>query len=154
MARNERIDEFWRLPNFHVPRITSHWNRLRSQKNVCFSPQKWLEMNKSTSFDDSPIFMYPGSRAVEIIFWARKLCAIAHENGQKWRNRRVLTTSNFCVPRVKSRWNRLLSQKLCAIAHENGQKWPNRRVLTTPQFSCTQGREPFKSSSETKNCVL
>ena len=34
---------------------------------MCYSPQKWPEMTKSTSFDDVPIFVYPGSRAVEIV---------------------------------------------------------------------------------------
>ena len=39
-------------------------------------------MIKSTSFDDVPIFVYWGTRAVEIVSGAKKLCAIAHEIGQ------------------------------------------------------------------------
>ena len=31
-ARNDQIDEFWRRPNFHVPGVTSRWNRPQSQK--------------------------------------------------------------------------------------------------------------------------
>ena len=52
-------------------------------KTVCYGPQKRPEITKSASFDDVPIFVYPGSLAVEIVLGAKKLCAIAHENGQK-----------------------------------------------------------------------
>ena len=62
---------------------------------VCYSPQKRPEMTKLTSFDDVPISMYRGSRAVEIVPGAKKRCALAHENGRKLSNRRVLTMSQF-----------------------------------------------------------
>ena len=39
---------------------------------MCYSPQKRPEMTKSTSFDDVPIFVYPGSLAVEIVPGAKK----------------------------------------------------------------------------------
>ena len=36
-------------------------------KTMCYSPRKRPEMTKSTSFDDIPIFVYPGSPTVEIV---------------------------------------------------------------------------------------
>ena len=39
---------------------------------MCYSPWKRLEMTKSTSFDDVPISMYPGSWAAEIVSRAKK----------------------------------------------------------------------------------
>ena len=82
---------------------------------------------------------------------SQKLSAIAHENGQKWPNRRVLMMSQFSCNRGHEPLKSSQSpKKLCAIAHENGQKWPNRRVLMTSQCSCTLGHEPVKSSPEPK----
>ena len=54
-AKNNKIDEFCRLPNYRVPMVIVRWNHHRSQKS----------------------------------------CATAHENGQKWQNSRVLSTSKL-----------------------------------------------------------
>ena len=37
-----------------------------------YSPRKWPEMTKLTSFEDVPIFTYPRSRAVELVSGAKK----------------------------------------------------------------------------------
>ena len=37
-----------------------------------YSPRKWPEMTKLTSFEDVPIFAYPRSRAVELVSGATK----------------------------------------------------------------------------------
>ena len=113
-ARIDKIDEFGRRPNFRVPGVTSRWNQPGAKKTVCYGPRKRSEMTKSMSFNDVSMFVYPGSRAFEIVPGAKKLCSIAHENGQKWPNRRVLTTSHFRVPGVTSSWDRHRNQKLCA----------------------------------------
>ena len=63
-------------------------------KTVCYSPWNLREMTKSTSFDDAQIFVSPGSLADEFVIRAKN-CLLAHENGQKRPDRRVLTTSQF-----------------------------------------------------------
>ena len=40
-------------------------------KTMCYSPRRWPEMTKSTSFDDLPIYVYQGSLAVEIVSGAK-----------------------------------------------------------------------------------
>ena len=113
------------------------WGRPRP-KTVCYSPRKRSEMAKSTSFDDVPIFHVPEVMSRWNRLRSRKLCAIAHENGQKWPNRRVLTASQFSCTWGHEPLKSSPETKTVSYSHENGQKWPNRRFFTTSQFSCTR----------------
>ena len=58
-----------------------------------------------------------------------KPCAIAHENGQKWPNSRVLYDFVKIVWRVPDHLNPNRTPKPCAIPHENVQKSPKSRVF-------------------------
>ena len=44
---------------------------------MCYSTLKQAEMTKLTSFDDVPIFVYPGSLAVEIVLGAKNYVLLA-----------------------------------------------------------------------------
>ena len=110
------------------------------KKTVC--PMKTARNDQIDEFWRRPNFCVPGVTSCWYRLRSRKLCAIAHEIGQKWPNRWVLTTSKFSSTRGHQSLKSSRNQKLCAIAHENGQIWPNRRVLMTSQFSCTGGHEP------------
>ena len=48
----------------------------RDPKIMDYSPRKRPEMPEITSFDDIPIFVYPGSRSVEIVSGAKKNCVL------------------------------------------------------------------------------
>ena len=52
-------------------------------------------MTKFTSFVDFQITMYRGFTNRCNHPWSQKQCIIAHENGQKWQNSRVLSTSKL-----------------------------------------------------------
>ena len=64
-ARNYKIHEFCRLPNYHVP--SRAVEIVPGAKTMCYSPLKRPEMTKFTSFGDFQIIVYRGSRAVEIV---------------------------------------------------------------------------------------
>ena len=102
------------------------------------------------SFDDVPIFMYRGSRAIEIASGVKNCVLQPVKMARNDQIDEFWRRLNFCLSGVTSLWNHPLSKKLCDIAHENGQKWTNRCVLTTSQFSCTRGHEQLKSPPEPK----
>ena len=57
-------------------------------KTVFYSPQKQPEIVKTMSFDVAEETVYRWSQVLKIVFGSKQ-CAIAHENGQKTRKRRV-----------------------------------------------------------------
>ena len=81
-------------------------------------------MTKSTSFDDVPIFVYPGSQAVEIVSGAKKIVCYSPRK----RPEMTKSTSFDDVPIFVYRGSRAVEivpepkKILCAIAHENGHK--------------------------------
>ena len=85
--------EFCRLPNYRVP-CSQAVEVVLGAETMRYSPWERQEMRKFTSFVDFRITFYRGSRAVEIVP-ETKLCAIAHENGQKWQNSWILSTSKL-----------------------------------------------------------
>ena len=71
-ARNDKIHEFCRLPNYHVPGVTGRSNHPRRQKQ-CAIAMKTARNEKFTSFIDFQINVYRGSRAVEIVPGAKTM---------------------------------------------------------------------------------
>ena len=76
-----KVKSFDDVPIFVYPGSREIEIALGTKNSV--RPRKRSEMTKSKSFDDVPIFVYRGSRAVEIVPKPKKMCAIAHKNGQK-----------------------------------------------------------------------
>ena len=153
-ARNDKIHEFCRLPNYRVPGVTGSWNRPWSQKKCATAHENGQKWQNSRVLSTSK-FPCTGVTSRWNHPRKQKPCAIAHENGQKWQKSRVLSTSKLpcrcaveIVPGVKT-----VCQKQCAIAHENGQKWQNSQVFMTSKLPCTGGHD-VEISPETKNRVL
>ena len=65
-AINDQINEFSRLPNYRVPGSRAV-EIIPEPKTMYYSPWKWKEMAKFTSFVDFQITVYRGLRAVEIV---------------------------------------------------------------------------------------
>ena len=69
-------------------------------KTVCNSPRKRPEMTKLMSFDDVPIFLYPGSWAVEIVPGDKKPCPIATKKPRNETIDDFWRRPNFHVPAI------------------------------------------------------
>ena len=103
---------------------------------MCYSPGKG-QKRKTTSFDDAPQTVYRGSRVLKIAPVPRNNVLIAHENGQKSRKRRVLTTQLKTCTGGTGLETRPQTKKQCALAKKNVQKRQNRRVFASPLEPCT-----------------
>src|SRR3954462_2043980 len=73
-----------------------------------------------------------------------KLWAIAHENGHKTGERRVLVISLKNVTVILRHANPAETQKLWAITHENDHKTRKRRVFRNNSQTCIGSKGCFK----------
>ena len=93
-ARNDKIHEFCRLPNYRVPGVTGSWNRPLSQKQ-CHVAHEYGQKWKNSRVLSTPNYRVPGVTGSWNRPRSQKQDAIVPENGQKWQNSRVLSTSKL-----------------------------------------------------------
>ena len=98
-----------------------------------------------------PNFHVPGGHEQLKSPLSRKLCAIAHENGQKWPNRWFWWRPNFRLPGgLEPLKSSPEPKKTVCYSPRKRPEMTKSMILATSQFSCTRGHEPLKSSPEPK----